>query len=146
MYIIQIDFFKMAERIQRGVGGKYIVKGSNTKIPIKFCQFLNNRINKERLIDMIRDVWIDNSNKLSAGQQIYFSKKGEMLSHHKRTECIWWGVIFKREKRQNKDLNIKHATMTNAGPVVVRYSGNTDIPVLVMSLFSDTDQARYLLH
>ena len=78
----------MAERIQRGVGEKYIVKGSNNKIPIKFYQFLTNGINKERLIDM-RDVWIDNSNKLSAGQQIYFSKMGEMLSHHKRTECIW---------------------------------------------------------
>ena len=78
-------FFKTAERIQRGVGEKYIVKGSNTKIPIKFYQFLTNGMNKERLIDMIRDVWIDNSNKLSTGQQIYFSKKGEMLSHHKRT-------------------------------------------------------------
>ena len=30
-------FVKTAERIQRGVGGKYIVKGSNTKIPSKFC-------------------------------------------------------------------------------------------------------------
>ena len=35
--------------------------------------------------------------------------------------------------------------MTNQGTVVVRYSGDIDIPVLVVSLFSDTDQAMYLL-
>ena len=35
--------------------------------------------------------------------------------------------------------------MTNPGPVVVRYSGNSEITVLVMSLFSATDQAMYLL-
>ena len=34
--------------------------------------------------------------------------------------------------------------MTNPRPVVARYSGKTDIPVLEMSLFPDTDQAMYL--
>ena len=35
--------------------------------------------------------------------------------------------------------------MTDPEPVVVRYSGNTDIPVLVMSVFSDTNQTMYRL-
>ena len=42
-------------------------------------------------------------------------------------------------------LQIKHATLTNPGPVVVRsHSGDTDITVLLMALFADTDQTIYL--
>ena len=55
---------KNGERIQSGGWEKYIVNRLNTKLPINFDQFLTNGTNKERLIDVIRDVWIDNSNKL----------------------------------------------------------------------------------
>ena len=59
--------------------------------------------------------------------------------------------VFVEELSSNEEeadgmiaFHIKHATMTNPGPAVARYSGDTGRPVLEMSLFQDTDQAMYL--
>ena len=85
-------------------------------------------------------------NKLSAGQHIYFSK-GEKC--HLITKE---GSVFVEKLSSNQEeadtkiaLHIKHATLKNPGPVVVRsHSRDTDIPVLLIALFADTDQTIYL--
>ena len=95
---------KIAERIQRGVGEKYIIKGSNIKIPTS-QSFLQMGLQMGQI-------------KLSSNQEDDDTKIA---------------------------LHIKHVTLKNPGPVVVRsHSGDTHIPVLLIALSADTDQTIYL--
>ena len=92
------------------------------------------------------DVWIDSSNRLSAGQHIYFSKREKCYLITKEGSVFVEKLSSNQEEANTKiALHIKHAALTNPGPVVVRsHSGDTDIPVLFIALFADTDQTIYL--
>ena len=77
---------------------------------------------------------------------IFISKKEKCYLITKEGSVFVEQLSSNREEADTKiALQIKHATLTNPGPVVVRFhSGDTDIPVLLMALFADTDQTIYL--
>ncbi len=53
------DSIKDAERLLRGEGDKFIIKTPNIRIPSDFKKFLSNGQNKERMFELLEDVWVE---------------------------------------------------------------------------------------
>ena len=73
---------KNNERDSRGVSNKVIIRSASSRIPRNFTEFLKNGDNKTRLIELLKDELIKNSQEmleLLSSEMIYFSLDGMCL-------------------------------------------------------------------
>ena len=134
------DSIKDPERIGRGMGEKVLVKSSQTSLPRNFEEFLKNGENKKRLIEIFKDVLIDER------EFILEQLNCEVLYYSMDNICFAFkmdGVEQCPELSSNQEeadtkmiMHCVNALDSNDhGNVVIRsHSGDTDINVLATSL------------
>ena len=132
---------KNSERMKRGTSTKILVKSSKSKIPRDFSKFLQSGDNKTRLVELIfqsiQDDRVQVLNSLRTNQLIL---SGE--------NCCWLlglssvqvhdNLVSNHEEADTKVIAHAHHALVNeaGGQVMIRlHSGDTDIVVLVVSLF-----------
>ena len=55
---------KSGERSLRGNSDRFVIRSGEVRIPADFKMFLNNGDNKERMLEVIEEVWKENSEKI----------------------------------------------------------------------------------
>ena len=65
---------KCEEKKSRGCSDKFVIRSANVKVPSEFQEFLNNGENKERLFEIIEEVWSVNSDVLGE-RVVFFARK-----------------------------------------------------------------------
>ena len=131
------DFsIKNAERLLRGDADEFIIKTSNIRIPPDFKAFLSNGANKERLFQLIEEVWAENAPKLGE-RVIYFARKNQCQKLSRD------GAVSVEELQDNHEeadtkicYLLHHAHQVNQGEytkcVVRSCSGDIDIPIILL--------------
>ena len=78
------------ERKSRGVSDKLVIRSPTVRVPAEFQKFLNNGDNKERLFEIIEQVWIENKHLLD-GRVIYFARSNQciQISRSLTMQCRW---------------------------------------------------------
>ena len=138
---------KDSERNERGSSDQYMITGPKTKVPRNFTKFLENGQNKQRLIDLILQVWEVNHNTLLRDSQtIYFSKQDICIVLTKDAVVPCEELCSDQEEADTKiALHVQHALKDSSGPVIMRSpSGDTDILVILLSLFRANDNNFYI--
>ena len=128
---------KNAERALRGEGDHFFIKTPDIKIPPNFVAFLSNGQNKERLFELVEEVWVGNSNVLG-DREIYFSRKDGCIKINR------FGVSTIDDLRSNHEeadtkvcFLLHHALQQNEGRETIcilrSCSGDIDIPVILLA-------------
>ena len=124
---------KSLERRSRGKSNK-IVESGNVKIPQDFQKFLNNGENKERLFELIEEIWIRNRERMDMGRTVYFAR-GERclkLTQNEVTEIEVLQTDHEEADSKITYLSQHAATVNDSNEICVRSSsGDIDIPVIL---------------
>ena len=67
---------KNIERLLRGESDKFVIRSAEMRIPPHFKTFLNNGDNKERMFELIEEVWIEHGGQLGE-RVVYFARGGK---------------------------------------------------------------------
>ena len=135
--------------VSRGTSEKFVIRSSSVRIPSNFQHFLNNGDNKERLFEVIEEVWSEN--KYILGDRVVFFARADKCTKIDETGCT--NVEELRSNHEEADTKVvyllKHAIETEEHPdeasfVVRSSSGDIDIPMILLS--SDLpDHAKVIL-
>ena len=137
----QSNSIKNAERLLRGDKGKFVIRSPNIRIPADFKKSLNKGENKERMFELIEQVWAESSGE--NGGRIVFVARGSSCVR------IENGILEKvpeletdHEEADTKIVYlIQHALRENGDNTVclVRSSsGDIDRPVIFIAMdFAD---------
>ena len=132
---------KNNERDSRGVSNKVIIRSASSRIPRNFTEFLKNGDNKTRLIELIKDELIKNSQEileLLSSKMIYFSIDGVCLKITRDTLTEETQLSSNQEEADTKLLHhVNHVLHENQNQNVVLRSpsGEVDINILCLAMF-----------
>ena len=125
----------------RGVSYKVIIRSASSRIPRNFTEFLKNGDNKTRLIELIKDEIIENSQEileLLSREMIYFSLDGVCLKITRDTVAEETQISSNQEEAYTKLLlHANHVLHENQNQNVVLRSpsGDMDINILCLAMF-----------
>ena len=129
---------KNSERSVRGVSDKMVIRSPEMRTPADFKKFLNNGDNKERLFEIIEEVWIQNKH-LFGERIVYFARgsKCTMITQNGSTNIS--DLETDHEEADTKIAYlIQHAVRDNEGQRMVctvrSSSGDIDIPVILLGM------------
>eukprot|EP00794_Sanderia_malayensis_P012447 gene12447-13734_t len=138
---------KEAERKRRGEGERYILNSPDVKVPNDISGFLSNGENKERLFNLIMQMWMEEKYKLGK-KVIYFSSK---INCHliSKEECkVVEELACNHEEADTKVVFLLDHVLQRYGQhsrVILRSpSGDVDIPIIVYGNQLDTDLRIFL--
>ena len=128
---------KSAERKLRGQGEEFVIRNPDIRIPPDFKQFLSNGNNKERLFELIEDVWKDKTENLE-NRVVYFARKSTCMKISAQGIEDVPELYTNHEEADTKISYLAHhALENNNGRVttcIVRSpSGDIDIPVILLA-------------
>lgn len=128
---------KNAERALRGEGDHFFIKTPDIKIPPNFVAFLSNGQNKERLFELVEEVWVSYSSLLG-NRVIYFSRKDSCIKITSLGMSIVEDLRCNHEEADTKVcFLLHHALQQNEGReticVLRSCSGDIDIPVILLA-------------
>eukprot|EP00794_Sanderia_malayensis_P020850 gene20850-biopygen15376 len=131
------DSIKDAERRLRGEGDKFIIKTPDIRIPSDFKKFLSNGENKERMFELLEDVWVDIAAEVGE-RIIYVARGGRCQRISGNGNFIVEGLATDHEEADTKIAYLaKHAEEQfgeDSVCVVRSSSGDTDIPVILLAM------------
>ena len=129
---------KNSERSVRGVSDKMVIRSPEMRTPADFKKFLNNGDNKERLFEIMEEVWIQNKH-LFGERIVYFarSSKCTMITQNGSTNIS--DLETDHEEADTKIAYlIQHAVRDNEAQRMVctvrSSSGDIDIPVILLGM------------
>ena len=137
----QSNSIKNAERLLRGDKDKFVIRSPDIRIPADFKKFLNNGEDKERMFELIEQVWAESSGE-NGGRIVYVARGSSCVR-------IENGILEKvpelETDHEEADTKIaylvQHALRENGDHTVclVRSSsGDIDIPVILIAMdFAD---------
>ena len=131
---------KNAERSLRGDEDKFFIRSPDVRIPADLKKFLNNGENKERMFELIEEVWIQSRNQ-NDRRTIYFARSSSCI---KIANEVLEPVPELNTDHEEADTKIaylvQHALRENGDNtcVVRSSSGDIDIPgILVAANLAD---------
>ncbi|XP_046854152.1 uncharacterized protein LOC124447292 [Xenia sp. Carnegie-2017] len=139
---------KNSERDLRGDGDKFVIRSANVRVTADFKKFLGNGDNKERLFELIEEVWVRNRNQL--GQRvIYFARGDACLKITENGSSCVRELATDHEEADTKIVYlIKHASYHSDGQqiacVVRSSSGDIDIPIILLGMEPISNVAIYI--
>ena len=129
---------KRDERKSRGVSDKFVIRSPNVRVPAEFQKFLNNGDNKERLFEIIEQVWSENKHLL--GDRVIFFARSNQCTKINQSECsVVEEFASNHEEADTKVVYlVQHAIEMEPEPmnsvfVVRSSSGDVDIPVILLA-------------
>ena len=69
----QSNSIKNTERLLRGDEDQFVIRSPDIRIPADFKKFLNNGENKERMFELIEQVWAESSGE-NGGRVVYVAR------------------------------------------------------------------------
>ena len=129
---------KSSERSLRGDSDRFVIRSGVVRIPVDFKTFLTNGDNKERMFEVIEEVWKENSGKI--GERIvYFARGGTCTMITRTTTVDIEDLATDHEEADTKIAYlIQHAANTNHDKdivcVVRSNSGDIDIPIILLGI------------
>lgn len=139
---------KNSERDLRGDGDKFVIRSANVRVPADFKKFLGNGDNKERLFELIEEVWVQNRNQL--GQRVvYFARGNACLKITENGSSCVRELATDHEEADTKIVYlIQHASYHSDGQqiacVVRSSSGDIDIPIILLGMEPISNVAIYI--
>ena len=139
---------KNSERHLRGDGDKFVIRSANVHVPADFKKFLGNGDNKERLFEIIEEVWVQNRNQL--GQRVvYFARGNACLRITEHGSSHIEELERDHEEADTKIAYlIQHAVRNSDGQsiacVVRSSSGDVDIPIILLGMESISNVEIYI--
>ena len=137
---------KNAERRSRGDEDKFVIRSPDVRIPADFKKILNNSENKERMFELIEEVWIQSRNQ-NVRRTIYFARGSSCI---KIANAVLETVPELNTNHEEADTKIaflvQHALRENGDNTlyVVRSGlGDIDIPVILVA--ADLADRRILI-
>ena len=130
------------------------------RIPPDFQTFLRNGDNKERLLKLIEEVWIENKEVVS-DRTIYFARGDICVKLTRNGHEVITELATHHEEADTKiayliEHFVEHNNKERVGIVVRSSSGDTDIPIILLGglrkddvdvyIDNGTGKARHLLH
>ena len=125
---------KNAERVLRGHEDKFAIRTPDIRIPANFKRFLSNGENKERMFELMEQVWIESSNQLS-GRSLYVARASSCVKIENGVSTKVPELENDHEEADSKiAFMIKHAEAREDTVCMVRSSsGDIDIPVILVA-------------
>ena len=132
---------KNNERDSRGVSNKVIIRSASSRIPRNFTEFLKNGGNKTRLIGLIKDELIKNSQEmleLLSSEMVYISLDGVCLKITRDT--VTEEIQLSNNQKEADTKLLLHANHVlhenqNRNVVLRSPSGGVDINILCLAMF-----------
>ena len=139
---------------------KFIIRSSKVRIPPDFQTFLRNGDNKERLLKLREEVWIENKEVVS-DRTIYFARGDICVKLTRNGHEVITELATDHEEADTKiayliEHFVEHNNKERVGIVVRSSSGDTDIPIILLGglrkddvdvyIDNGTGKARHLLH
>ena len=127
---------------------KFVIRCANVHVPADFKKFLGNRDNKERLFEIIEEVWVQNRNQL--GQHVvYFARGNACLRITEHSSSRVEELETDHEEADTKIAYlIQHAVRNSDGQsiacVVRSRFGNVDIPIILLGIKSISNVEIYI--
>ena len=144
---------KNAERKFRGEADKFIIKTPDIRIPPDFKRFLSNGDNKERLFELIEEVWVQE--RTSIGERvIYFARKDKCTKITCNESISAPELDTNHEEADTKVCYLlNHASQGNTNQestcLLRSSSGDIDIPIILLAneqrnlrIFMDTGTGK----
>ena len=129
---------KNNERDSRGVSSKVIIRSTSSRIPRNFTEFLKNGDNKTRLIELIKEELIKNSQEmleLLSSEMICFSLDGVYLKVTGDTVTEETQLSSSQEEVDTKLLlHANHVLHENQNQNVVLRSPSGDVNINILCL------------
>ena len=126
------------ERKSRGTSEKLVIRSPSVRIPSDFQNFLNNGDNKERLFEIIEEVWSASTNLL--GHRVVFFARASICTKIDENGCSTVDELASNHEEADTKVVylLKHAIEQEQQPdgaafVVRSNSGDIDIPVILLS-------------
>ena len=139
---------KNSERHLRGDGDKFVIRSANVRVPANFKKFLGNGDNKERLFEIIEEVWVQNRNQL--GQHVVYFARGNAclkITEHGSSRVEELGTDHEEADTKIAYL-IQHAVRNSDGQsiacVVRSSSSDVDIPIILLGMESISNVEIYI--
>lgn len=131
------DSIKNAERTLRGEAEQFVIKNPDIKIPANFTTFLANGTNKERLFELIEEVWKSERNALE-DRIIYFSRGNACIKISRQGVENVEELATNHEEADTKICSFfHHAHLCNNGEEMIcllrSSSGDIDIPIILLA-------------
>ena len=125
---------KNAERVLRGHEDKFAIRTPDIRISANFKRFLSNGENKERMFELMEQVWIESSNQLS-GRSLYVARASSCVKIENGVSTKVPELENDHEEADSKiAFMIKHAEAREDTVCMVRSSsGDIDIPVILVA-------------
>ena len=137
---------KDPERRKRGCTDKVLIRSAKSKVPRNFNEFLQNRENKTRLIDLILTVILERKLEVLSSlnsKEIYFSTDGQCHKINRDDVINVPELSSNQEEADTKlCLHARHAlNSADRETVIVRnHSGDVDINVILIAKTIDTPE------
>lgn len=133
---------KNAERVLRGHEDKFVIRTPDIRIPAAFKRFLSNGENKERMFELMEQVWLESRDQLT-GRSLYVARGSSCVKIKNGTSTDVPELENDHEEADTKiAFLIRHAARANSEGTVCMVrssSGDIDIPViLVAAEFNNT--------
>jgi hypothetical protein len=131
------DSIKNAERNLRGEAEQFVIKNPDIRIPANFTNFLANGTNKERLFELIEEVWKSERNALE-DRIIYFSRRNACIKITSQEFENVDELVTNHEEADTKICSFfHHAHLCNNGEettcLLRSSSGDIDIPFILLA-------------
>ena len=127
---------KNAERSLKGDEDKFVVRSPDVRIPPDLKKFLNNGENKERMFELIEEVWIQSRNQ-NDRHTIYFARGSSCI---KIANGVSEPVPQLNTNHEEADTKmaylVQHVLRENGANklcIVRSSSGDIDIPVILVA-------------
>ena len=128
---------KGCERRLRGQSERFVIRNPDIRTPPDFKNFMNNGVNKERLFELIEEVWIENAYDLG-DKVIFFARKNVCVKMSREgTERVLDLQTNHEEADTKVCCLLHHAHQHNEGEetncILRSHSGDTDIPIILLA-------------
>lgn len=128
---------KGCERQLRGQSKKFVIRNPDIRTPPDFKNSLNNGVNKERLFELIEEVWSENARDLGE-KVIFFARKDGCVKMSREGTQRIHELQMNHEEADTKVcflLHYAHQQNENEETVGIlrSHSGDIDIPVILLS-------------
>ena len=121
----------------RGEGEEFVIKTPEIRIPPNFTSFLSNGKNKERLFELVEEVWVNNK-KVLGTRTVYFARSDRCTKISNRSVDTVEELQTNHEEADTKICYLLHFAMRNNGGqetscVVRSCSGDIDMPIILLA-------------
>eukprot|EP00112_Aurelia_sp_Birch-Aquarium-sp1_P008666 Seg1960.8 transcript_id=Seg1960.8/GoldUCD/mRNA.D3Y31 product="GTPase-activating protein and VPS9 domain-containing protein 1" protein_id=Seg1960.8/GoldUCD/D3Y31 len=141
---------KNSERGLRGNSDKFVIRNGDVRVPSDFNKFLRNGDNKERMFQLIEEVWIQNAAQL--GERTVFFARGSTCVKITPVGSIAIGELETDHEEADTKIAylIKHAARSNNAPTCAMleeflenlYREMSSDPMWVAALEEQWDDAK----